>query len=119
MTIQQLKDSKWGQQARRPGARRRVGRQFHRWISVVAHLGLIARARELWAYLHSNAISRADKLLVVAALLYLIAPIDLIPDFIPLAGWLDDLGVAAMVIRHITHKLNEHAARTSDMPAGS
>ncbi len=31
------------------------------------------------------------KLLLPAALLYLISPIDLVPDIIPLHGWIDDI----------------------------
>lgn len=41
------------------------------------------------------------RLLVAAILgiLYLVSPIDIIPDFIPLAGWIDDLMVATVVFR--------------------
>ena len=40
--------------------------------------------------------------LFIAALmgiLYLISPIDIVPDVIPLAGWIDDLMVVTAVIR--------------------
>ena len=30
---------------------------------------------------------------IILALLYIISPIDLIPDFIPVVGWADDLAV--------------------------
>lgn len=36
---------------------------------------------------------------LMVGLLYLASPIDLIPDFIPLAGWVDDLMVVTAVIR--------------------
>jgi len=32
-------------------------------------------------------------IIAVFAMLYIISPLDLIPDFIPVIGWLDDLGV--------------------------
>ena len=37
--------------------------------------------------------------------LYLISPIDLIPDFIPLAGWLDDLVVIPLLVSWIVSLL--------------
>ncbi len=40
----------------------------------------------------------AAKVAVAAAVLYLVSPVDLIPDFIPLLGALDDLLVAAIVV---------------------
>jgi uncharacterized membrane protein YkvA (DUF1232 family) len=42
--------------------------------------------------------------LIVAALLYLIAPIDAVPDVIQIAGWLDDVGVAGMVLDYLDRK---------------
>jgi uncharacterized membrane protein YkvA (DUF1232 family) len=41
---------------------------------------------------------RPAKLALAAALIYLASPIDLIPDFIPVVGYLDDLLVAALVV---------------------
>ena len=41
---------------------------------------------------------RAAKIALAAAMVYLASPIDLIPDFIPFVGYLDDLLLAALVI---------------------
>ena len=41
---------------------------------------------------------RPVKLALAAALVYFASPIDLIPEFIPLVGYLDDLLIAALVV---------------------
>jgi uncharacterized membrane protein YkvA (DUF1232 family) len=41
---------------------------------------------------------RAAKIALAAAMVYLASPIDLIPDFVPLVGYLDDLLIGALVI---------------------
>jgi uncharacterized membrane protein YkvA (DUF1232 family) len=41
---------------------------------------------------------RAAKIALAAAAVYLLSPIDLIPDFIPFVGVLDDLLLAAVVL---------------------
>ena len=41
---------------------------------------------------------RAAKIALGAAVLYLLSPVDLIPDFIPVVGYFDDLLVAAIVV---------------------
>ena len=42
-----------------------------------------------------------EKLLVVGLLVYVLFPLDLVPDLIPLAGQLDDLPLAAVVIQRL------------------
>ena len=41
---------------------------------------------------------RAAKIALAAAMVYLASPIDLLPDFVPLLGYLDDLLLAAALI---------------------
>jgi uncharacterized membrane protein YkvA (DUF1232 family) len=41
---------------------------------------------------------RAAKVALAAAMVYLASPIDLVPDFIPLLGYLDDVLLAAVLV---------------------
>ena len=41
---------------------------------------------------------RSAKIALAAAVVYLMSPIDLIPDFVPLVGYLDDALLAALVL---------------------
>lgn len=43
-----------------------------------------------WAVLRDPRSPRAAKLVTVLAALYLISPLDVVPDAIPVLGWLDD-----------------------------
>ena len=45
-------------------------------------------------------VPRRRKLLLVALVAYLGLPFDLVPDFIPVAGQLDDAIIVAFVLRH-------------------
>ena len=58
-------------------------------------------------------VSRGSKLLLGVAIVWLVSPIDLIPEFIPVAGPLDDAIVVALVLRHLLRRtgrsvLEEH-----------
>jgi uncharacterized membrane protein YkvA (DUF1232 family) len=39
-----------------------------------------------------------SKLIVLISVIYLVSPIDLIPDFIPFFGWLDDLVLVPLLL---------------------
>ena len=45
-------------------------------------------------------VPRRSKLVLVALVVYLSVPIDLVPDFIPVVGQLDDVLVAALALRY-------------------
>lgn len=44
-------------------------------------------------------------ILVAATLVYLVSPIDISPDFIPLIGWIDDGVVASIFVASISQVL--------------
>lgn len=46
-------------------------------------------------------IPRSKKFLLGAIIPYLLLPIDLVPDFIPVAGYLDDAVIVAFALRHV------------------
>lgn|SRR5690625_224867 len=60
-------------------------------------------------------ISKKDKLVIAGALGYLIFPVDLIPDFIPVIGFADDLSIivyaVSRVISNIDHDIKVRANR--------
>lgn len=45
---------------------------------------------------------------IIAAVLYFVSPIDLIPDFLPVAGYLDDVFVIGLVINQVRADLNKY-----------
>lgn len=47
---------------------------------------------------------------VGGALLYVLSPIDLIPDFIPLIGYLDDAAVFAALLKYVRMDLKKYRA---------
>ncbi|MBO6018190.1 MAG: DUF1232 domain-containing protein [Prevotella sp.] len=62
---------------------------------------LIYAALLLYYTLQSNRISTKDKAIIVGALGYMISPLDVIPDAIPIAGLTDDLAVLLYVLKKI------------------
>jgi uncharacterized membrane protein YkvA (DUF1232 family) len=57
---------------------------------------------------------------LVALLVWLVSPIDLIPEFIPVLGPLDDVVVAVLVLRYVRQKvgLGELRQRWAGTPEG-
>jgi uncharacterized membrane protein YkvA (DUF1232 family) len=56
-------------------------------------------------------VPRRSKLLVAALIPYLALPFDLVPDFIPVAGQLDDAILAAFVLRRVVRRTGAELIR--------
>jgi uncharacterized membrane protein YkvA (DUF1232 family) len=57
--------------------------------------------------LRDDRVPRRQKLLIAALIPYLASPIDLIPDFIPVVGQLDDALLVALVLRRVVRRNRE------------
>lgn len=69
--------------------------------------------------LRDDRLPRRHKLLVAALIPYLAVPIDLIPDFVPVAGQLDDAVLVAFVLRRVARKNPELVREHWPGPASS
>lgn len=52
-------------------------------------------------------VPRRSKLILAGTLLYLVSPIDVIPDFVPGLGQLDDIVVALLALHSILNRVDE------------
>ncbi len=62
---------------------------------------LVYAALILYYTLQSDKISTANKAMIIGALGYMISPLDVVPDAIPIAGLTDDLAVLLFVLKKV------------------
>ena len=87
-------------------------------VALKAGRKVIYHALALYYVMMDGNVYYKEKMLIVGALGYLILPVDLIPDFIPVAGFTDDLGaimtVYNMVKNNITPEIEEKVEQKMD-----
>ena len=76
-------------------------------------------ALECFEMLLDGSTPHQARLTVLAALTYLVVPLDLIPDFIPAAGFSDDMvaltALLGLCTRHLTPAIRQRAQRRLDL----
>ena len=63
---------------------------------------------KLWRYLRDPGVATWRKLAGAAAVAYVVWPFDLIPDAIPVLGWLDDVGIVAAAALFLVREVQRH-----------
>ena len=58
----------------------------------------------MWALLRDGRTPLSAKLVAIAAALYVLSPVDLITDFLPILGWVDD-GIVAFLLFKLAQRL--------------
>lgn len=71
-------------------------------VAKTAGMKVVYPALLLQYLMKSEDVSLKTKLIISAALGYFILPVDFIPDFAPLIGFADDLGVFLLILRQMT-----------------
>ena len=74
------------------------------WDNVLLSISLVRD----WMRGDYRSISRATLLTIVGGILYFVAPIDLIPDFIPRLGFFDDAAVFMLVFKQIASDIQKY-----------
>lgn len=82
--------------------------KIHR-IAKRAGAKLVYAALILYYSIDSDKVSFMEKAIIIGALGYLITPLDIMPDAIPLAGLSDDLGVLIYVLRKVWDYVDDEA----------
>ena len=100
-------------EARRPDGEARVHEGLARKLGrIAANNPVVSLARKAYGYMTDPAVPRRYKLLLIAGLLYFIAPLDAVPDVIPGLGFGDDLLVLSAIVAavyKVIHSAKENA----------
>jgi uncharacterized membrane protein YkvA (DUF1232 family) len=78
-------------------------------------MSTIQKIQRLLALLRDPRVGKLPRFAMLAALAYLISPVDILPDFVvPVVGWLDDATLIWMAVRWLL-KAGDDADRTSQL----
>ena len=81
-----------------------------KWMAIAAAKVLPDLVRLIKGLARDPRVPRGSKWLLGFAALWVVSPIDLIPEFIPVFGPLDDVVVVALVLRHVLKKAGRAVA---------
>lgn len=104
--------SAWQEQANKAGTLERIGRTWDAFVTtkgqgVKAYLADLQLAYKMLRDPNFQ-LDKQTKTVLIIALLYIISPIDLIPDAIPFLGMVDDVLVAGYALRQAAAELERY-----------
>jgi uncharacterized membrane protein YkvA (DUF1232 family) len=62
----------------------------------------------IWRFFRDPNGSKLGKLFVLATIVYIIMPLDFIPDLAPIIGWIDDIGLAALATAYLVRVAKQY-----------
>lgn len=83
------------------------GRMELRRLAVDAATTVPNMAKLLWRLMRDPRVPRRTKLVIGGAVAYVASPVDLIPEFVPVIGLVDDLLLMTFAIHHIVEVAGE------------
>lgn len=63
---------------------------------------VVYKVLQLYYVLQKDDVATSQKALIMGALAYLVSPIDVVPDCIPVVGWLDDVAAIGIVLSQVS-----------------
>lgn len=82
---------------------------------------MLGKVKMLYAMLRDKefAMAWSSKTMIIAGLLYFISPIDLLPDYIPVLGYIDDAFVISIVMNAIASEIERFQQHRAEAEAHS
>lgn len=75
------------------------------------------KVQVLWRFIKDPDVAWGKKATAVGSLIYLISPLDAVPDFIPAGGLLDDVAVILFVAQMLAESLKAYTADSASETA--
>ena len=88
----------------------KIGESSETFYKIQDTVIALARMTKAWLQGDYKNISTKSMIAVVAALIYFVNPFDLIPDFIPVIGQLDDIFVLGYLIKMLNKEIERFMA---------
>jgi uncharacterized membrane protein YkvA (DUF1232 family) len=101
---------------------RQTGQEVRAVIARIGRLPMRSRLALAWALLQDRRLPLVARAIIPGLFLYIVLPIDLVPDFIPVLGQLDDVIIAVVAVGLLLRWtpraiLDDHLARLESQPA--
>lgn len=88
----------------------KIGRGTEVFYTIQDSVIALVRMLRSWSSGEYRNISKTSIVAVVAALIYFVNPFDLIPDFIPVIGQIDDILVLGYLIKFLNKEIERYMA---------
>ena len=75
------------------------------------------KVQSLWRFVLDPNVPWVKKAAAIGALMYLVSPLDAVPDVIPVAGLVDDVAVILSVVKMLADALKQHAVEVAEAKA--